>query len=278
MSRRIALGLGFVSSLGPSFLAGTSDGAIAAAPSPSDGKLRSQTAEERAAIKAALDQVSKGKSPVLLRLVFHDAGTYDKTTGQGGSNGSIRFELDRPESRGLKRGLNVVKEVREKILSQSKIDLSFADLIVICGAWAVRTCGGPDIDVQVGRTDRAVADRENMIPDENLPVEGIKANFERMGLDTLDLVALSGSHAIGGKGFGDPLTFDNVYYKTLLEKPWLSEDAMKQMIGIPSDRVLADDPECKPIIQDFTRDQNKFFESFAASYIRLTSFGYALSV
>ena len=48
----------------------------------------------------------------------------------------------------------------------------------------------------------------------------------------------TGSHALGGKGFGEPLEFDNVYYKTLLEKPWESSDSMKQMIGIPSDRVL----------------------------------------
>lgn len=29
---------------------------------------------------------------------------------------------------------------------------------------------------------------------------------------------LSGAHTIGGKGFGDPVTFDNTYFKTLLEK------------------------------------------------------------
>ena len=25
---------------------------------------------------------------------------------------------------------------------------------------------------------------------------------------------------LGSKGFGDPLTFDNTYYQTLLEAPW----------------------------------------------------------
>ena len=42
------------------------------------------------------------QAPVLLRLVFHDAGTYAAATGDGGANGSLRFELDRPENRGLK--------------------------------------------------------------------------------------------------------------------------------------------------------------------------------
>jgi len=42
------------------------------------------------------------QAPVLLRLVFHDAGTYAATAGDGGANGSLRYELDRPENRGLK--------------------------------------------------------------------------------------------------------------------------------------------------------------------------------
>lgn len=37
---------------------------------------------------------------------------------------------------------------------------------------------------------------------------------------TQELVALSGAHTIGSKGFGDPTVFDNAYYKILLEKPW----------------------------------------------------------
>lgn len=39
---------------------------------------------------------------MLLRLVFHDAGTFAAASGDGGANGSLRFELDRPENRGLK--------------------------------------------------------------------------------------------------------------------------------------------------------------------------------
>lgn len=39
---------------------------------------------------------------------------------------------------------------------------------------------------------------------------------------TQELVALSGAHTIGSKGFGGPTSFDNSYYKVLLEKPWAS--------------------------------------------------------
>lgn len=40
----------------------------------------------------------------MVRLVFHDAGSYSAAAGDGGVNASIRFELDRPDNFGLKRG------------------------------------------------------------------------------------------------------------------------------------------------------------------------------
>lgn len=42
---------------------------------------------------------------------------------------------------------------------------------------------------------------------------------------------MSGAY-LGGKGFGDPVTFDNAYYTSLLAKPWLNpNDPMADMIG-----------------------------------------------
>lgn len=37
---------------------------------------------------------------------------------------------------------------------------------------------------------------------------------------------------LGSKGYGDPLTFDNTYYKTLLQKPWEDKsNSMGEHIG-----------------------------------------------
>ncbi|XLS97101.1 hypothetical protein HN51_039836, partial [Arachis hypogaea] len=49
------------------------------------------------------------------------------------------------------------------------------------------------------------------------------------------LVALSGTYTLGSKGFGSPTSFDNAYYKILLEKPWANSGGMSSMIGLPSD-------------------------------------------
>lgn len=40
----------------------------------------------------------------MLRLVFHDAATFDERAGDGGADASVFYELSRPENKGLKRG------------------------------------------------------------------------------------------------------------------------------------------------------------------------------
>jgi L-ascorbate peroxidase len=80
----------------------------------------------------------------------------------------------------------------------------------------------------------------------------------------------------GSKGFGDPVTFDNAYYTALQKKPWLNpNDSMADMIGLPSDHVLPDDPECREFIDTYAADQQLFFRDFAVAYQQLTSLGAA---
>ena len=50
----------------------------------------------------------------MIRLAFHDAATFDRRAGNGGVNGSIRYELDRPESFGLKRGVRAMNKAIAK--------------------------------------------------------------------------------------------------------------------------------------------------------------------
>ncbi len=79
----------------------------------------------------------------------------------------------------------------------------------------------------------------------------------------------------GGKGFGDPVTFDNNYYTSLLAKPWLDPTLgdMANHIGLPSDHVLPEDPECEAVIKEYATDERAFFSDFAAAYARLATLG-----
>ncbi|XP_024985785.1 putative L-ascorbate peroxidase 6 isoform X2 [Cynara cardunculus var. scolymus] len=214
--------------------------------------------------------LSKGKAAGVLRLVFHDAGTYEMDEDSGGMNGSISFELDRPENKGLKKSLKILVEAK-KIVDETQ-PVSLADMIAVAGAEAVSLCGGPKIPVQLGRLDSMVPDPEGKLPEETLDAFGLKHSFQRKGFSTQELVALSGAHTLGSKGFGNPVIFDNAYYKVLLEKPWLSS-GMTSMIGLPSDRALIEDDECLRWISKYGDDQDLFFEDFKNAYIKLVNSG-----
>ena len=219
--------------------------------------------------------MAKAKAPVMLRLVFHDAGTFNVAAGNGGLNASIRFELDRPENFGLKRGFNVIEAAASKLKgTAAEGKISTADLIALAGARAVRITGGPVIDVPVGRVDATKVDPEGRLPGEQLnAIEQLSA-FSSMGFSPQEFIALCGSHTLGSKGYGDPLTFDASYYPTLLKKPWENKkDEMAAMVGIPTDHVLPDDPTCRPIIEQYAGDVEAFYRDFSAAFLKLAALG-----
>ena len=111
---------------------------------------------------------------MLLRLAFHDAGTFSLAEGNGGANGSIRLELQRPENQGahlimrraasgpctmlspmhtcvgLKRGINVINDAMQQLQGTPAQGLSTADMIALAAAEAVRMTGGPAIRMPIG--------------------------------------------------------------------------------------------------------------------------------
>uniref|UniRef100_A0A6M2E806 L-ascorbate peroxidase n=1 Tax=Populus davidiana TaxID=266767 RepID=A0A6M2E806_9ROSI len=215
--------------------------------------------------------VSKGKAAGVLRLVFHDAGTFEMDGNSGGMNGSIVYELERPENAGLKKSLKILDKAKGEVDAIQQV--SWADMIAVAGAEAVSVCGGPTIPVQLGRLDSLEPDAEGKLPPESLDAPGLKQNFKRKGLSTQELVALSGAHTLGSKGFGSPFVFDNSYYKILLEKPWKSSGGMPSMIGLPSDHALVEDDECLRWIKKYADNQNMFFNDFKNAYIKLVNSG-----
>ena len=270
-------------------------------------KKEKTSAELRGIAKEVL-RMNLPRLPAVLRLVFHDAGTFVKDEdasatdtrltssrdsssssksrrsmrsngGSGGANASIRFELDRGENAGLKRAIRVIDALHERVLASDIERCGYADCIALAGATAVELCGGPRVETFTGRRDASRADNEGLLPAEDSGAVALKANFERMGLSVRDLVALSGAHTLGGKGFGDPATFDNSYYKALLERPWegAPEGSNNAMIGIPTDHALALDEEALTYIHTYAESEKRFFEDFESSFAALSLLGTGLS-
>ncbi|KAL6208399.1 hypothetical protein ACLB2K_019349 [Fragaria x ananassa] len=150
--------------------------------------------------------------------------------------------------------------------------VSWADMIAMAGAEAVSVCGGPTIRVALGRLDSKEPDPEGKLPEETLDAAGLKQSFQTKGFLTQELVALSGAHTLGNKGFGSPTVFDNSYFKVLIEES-VSSGSMSSMTGLPSDRALPKDEECLRWIKKYADDQNTFFEDFEKAYIKLVNSG-----
>jgi len=158
---------------------------------------RSLTASEAAAVQAAFKgTLPKTKAPVVLRLVFHDAATFDAGSGNGGINASIRFEKDRPENFGLNRGIAVIEATYAKLKGTPGEALSRADLIALAGAEAVRVTGGPVIDVPVGRLDAEMEDPQGRLPAETLSAPEQLRLFAAKGFNANEMIALLGSHTV----------------------------------------------------------------------------------
>uniref|UniRef100_A0A2P2LV68 Plant heme peroxidase family profile domain-containing protein n=1 Tax=Rhizophora mucronata TaxID=61149 RepID=A0A2P2LV68_RHIMU len=107
----------------------------------------------------------KNCAPIMLRLAWHDAGTYDKNTKTGGPNGSIRNEEEYSHgaNNGLKIAINFCEELKAKVPK-----ISYADLYQLAGVVAVEVTGGPSIDFVPGRKDSNISPKEGRLPDAKL--------------------------------------------------------------------------------------------------------------
>ena len=181
--------------------------------------------------------IIREKDPTLagsiLRLAFHDAAVRSVASNPniGGPDGSIRYELDWSENRGLKRPLDVVNGIYQDqkefcasnviasgssaIFDDKKCDeLSFADVLALSGAAAVEAAEGPRIMIKLGRTDVTNANQKYLdkpilsesersdirtsLPSAGLDSLGLRNFFvQRIGLSEAEMVALMGAHDLG---------------------------------------------------------------------------------
>ncbi|KAG6488931.1 probable L-ascorbate peroxidase 6, chloroplastic/mitochondrial [Zingiber officinale] len=237
--------------------------------------------------------------PILVRLGWHDAGTYDKNIEgwpkRGGANGSLRFdiELKHAANAGLVNALKLLLPVKDKY---SRV--SYADLFQLASATAIEEAGGPRIPMKYGRVDVSAPDQ---CPEEGrLPAAGppspaghLRDVFYRMGFTDKEIVALSGAHTLGRarpdrSGWGKPetkytkdgpgspggqswtvqwLKFDNSYFKDIKER--LDDN----LLVLPTDAALFEDPHFKIFAEKYARDQGAFFKDYAEAHAKLSNLG-----
>nr|WGU11333.1 L-ascorbate peroxidase 1 [Crinum x powellii] len=218
---------------------------------------------------------SKNCAPIMLRLAWHDAGTYDVNTKTGGPNGSIRFEEE--YTHGSNAGLKIAIDLLEPIKAKHP-RITYADLYQLAGVVAVEITGGPTIDFVPGRRDSSVCPKEGRLPDAKGGPDHLRAVFYRMGLSDKDIVALSGGHTLGkahpersgfeGAWTKEPLKFDNSYFIELLKEE--SEGLLK----LPTDKALVEDPVFRRYVELYAKDEDAFFRDYAESHKKLSELGF----
>jgi Peroxidase len=103
-------------------------------------------------IDSILDEKNCG--PVMVRLAWHDSGTYDVNLKDepwpkaGGAIGSIRFapEITHGANAGLANAVALLEPVKA-----AYPDMSYADIFQMASARAIELAGGPKIDMKYVR-------------------------------------------------------------------------------------------------------------------------------
>nr|BAE48791.1 cytosolic ascorbate peroxidase [Codonopsis lanceolata] len=216
-------------------------------------------------------------APLILRLAWHAAGTYDYKTKTGGPFGTIRS----PEelSHAANNGLDIAVRLLEPIKQQFPI-LSYADFDQLAGIVAVEVTGGPEIPFHPGREDKTKPPPEGRLPNATKGTDHLRQVFgHQMGLSDQDIVTLSGGHTLGrchkersgfeGPWTFNPLIFDNSYFKELLA------GEKEGLLQLPTDKVLLEDPVFRPLVEKYAADEEAFFRDYAESHLKLSELGFA---
>lgn len=294
--------------------------AAAAAAKPSSARMRVVAAASAVAVAGATlttaqcgwwpfggqtsewDQVRKeleplladGHGPLLVRLAWHSAGTWDARRKNGGSNGAtMRFS---PEANyGANNGLGLARDMIEEIKKKHPT-LSYADLYTFAGKAAVEAMGGNVVPWKAGRTDAASGDactEDGRLPDAAQGANHIRDIFYRMGFNDREIVALIGAHTLGechkdrsgfvGPWTRDPLGMDNTFFTLLVDEKWrLSskhsdppqfEDSTGELMMLPADMALLVDPSFRKYVDLYAKDADAWQKDFAAAFGKLLELG-----
>ncbi|KAH7040312.1 peroxiredoxin [Microdochium trichocladiopsis] len=268
-----------------------------------------QLDEVRAAVKKLLHQPDYddgSAGPVLVRLAWHSAGTYDVETKTGGSNGAgMRWEAEGGDP--ANAGLQHARAFLEPIKRQFPF-ITYADLWTLASVVAIQEMGGPVVPWKGGRTD--FVDDSKLPPRGRLPdaaqgADHLRWIFYRMGFNDQEIVALSGAHNLGrchgdrsgfeGKWVNNPTRFSNQYFKLLKAHDWkkktlasgieqfsyIDKEAVAagepveevELMMLPTDMALLADPKFKTWVDKYADDKDLFFEHFAAVFAKLLELG-----
>lgn len=159
----------------------------------------------------------------LVRLAFHDAGTFDGQSG--GADGCV--DLTSPQN----NGLQAVMSSLDPVVKAANGLLSRADVWALAAGVAIQMAGGPSLSFKAGRVDASSCSGQDNLPDAQLGVSMIQSIFvTRLNFTEKETTALIGAHVLGrvvstnsgysGKWVPRNDVFSNRYFVDLLSVRW----------------------------------------------------------
>ncbi|XP_038901940.1 peroxidase 2-like [Benincasa hispida] len=244
----------------------------------------------------------------LIRLHFHDCFVdgCDASILLENAPG-IESELDAPGNQGI-QGLNIVDDIKSAVEKACPRTVSCADILAIASKESIVLAGGPSWIVPLGRRDSRTANREGATNNLASPFEDLdtlKAKFGVFGLDSTDLVALSGAHTFGrsrcaffsqrfanfnGTNRPDP-TLDPAYREQLrricssgsetranfdpttpdkFDKNYYTNlQGLRGLLQSDQELFSTRGADTVAIVNRFAKSQGQFFKSFGVSMIKM---------
>ena len=200
-----------------------------------------------------------------IRMGFHDAAAWEKTSAWGGADGSLLLsdELTRPENIAMTGVGARMKGIYEKY---SSYGISMADLLQAGAKVGVLTCpGGPRVRMFVGRPEDMTPAPVGLLPPAFFTADQIIDLFANKTVGPGGIVALIGAHTASRNHSATstdappqdltPGKWDTEYFSEHLRT-----NSSTGVFRFPSDVSLAQSPRTGPVFQQFSAQKGAWDE------------------
>ncbi|KAF9872415.1 peroxidase [Colletotrichum karsti] len=224
-----------------------------------------------------------GVARASVRLGFHDAASWSKTSGGTGADGSIILANEchtRDDNKGLEEICDTMQGWHNKY---KKYGVGMADMIQFAANVATVVCPlGPRVRTFVGRKDTTTPSPKGLLPLPSQKSEELFKMFAEKSFTPDGLVALLGAHTTSQQRFIDPSragapqdttpgVWDVAFYGQTL-----NPRTPPAVFKIPSDVSISKDPKTNPTWKAFSagpRGQMAWNQAYSSEYVRMSLLG-----
>ncbi|CAN0901696.1 Lignin-forming anionic peroxidase [Linum grandiflorum] len=199
----------------------------------------------------------------LIRLQFHDCfvhGCDASVLLDPTGTASTQTEKTAIPNRRFTKTFQVIEDAKSSLERMCPGVVSCADIIAVAARDASAAVEGPTWNVKLGRRDSDAAflsEANSDIPGPKDDLPTLISEFEKKGLNA------SGDRYLAPLDTVTPKSFDNNYFKTLMRKKGLLE----------SDQVLYSGGSTDGIVEEYSKDAQKFSSDFAAAMVKMGDIG-----